>query len=298
MGWFFHNFAWKVLSILVAFCLWFVVMSSNAIEVTKEIPIHLDLPTGLVVSNEIPDRISFRLQGSKFFLRNFLGTLDNFRVDLSKAKAGPTFYRIEKESLNLPLGVRVMSISPTTITPNLEPVEKRSVPVEVSKKNDLPNGYKLIKIVSIPKNVRIKGPHSLVQKISNIKTPAVDLSDVPPGLKWEIPFGTGYSNVVFDEEELPRILVEVEPTGSNFRVSGVPIRVVASKSYSVKPEKVAIFVNCPAALIKTMTPEKVSAFVDLQDAKAGTHIREVKTTVPVGVKVIRVVPNRVEIVVN
>jgi YbbR domain-containing protein len=295
MGFLFQNLGWKILSLVVAFGIWFVVMSSNSIEITKEITLELELPSGLVVANEVPDRVSFRLSGSKFFLRTLANSLDTIRVDLTKAKAGPAYYKIEKDSLHLPIGVKILSISPSTINPVLEPVDRRSVPVEVVKKNEVPNGYRLVRMQAMPKNVRIKGPRNVVERISVIRSQPVDLADIPASLKWDLPLATGYSNVSFDEEIEPKISVEVEPTGSNFRVAGVPLKVNASRRYTTNPEKVALYVNCPPNLIKTLTPEKVRAYVDVPETKAGTYVREVKADLPAGVKLVRVVPDRIQV---
>jgi len=91
VGFLFSNISWKLLSLVVAFGIWFVVMSSNSIEITKEVTLELDLANGLTVSNEVPDRVSFRLSGSKFFLRTLATSLDTIRIDLTKAKSGPTY---------------------------------------------------------------------------------------------------------------------------------------------------------------------------------------------------------------
>jgi len=296
--WFFHNLAWKALSLFVAFGIWFVVMSSNSIELPKEVALELDLPSGLVVANEVPDRVTFRLSGSKFFLRTVANSLDTIRIDLTKAKAGPTYYKIEKESIHLPIGVKILSISPSTINPVLEPVDRRSVPVEIIQKNEVPNGYRLVRLQAMPKNVRIKGPRGVIEKISEIRSQPVDLSDIPASLKWDFPLRTGHPAVSFDEEVEPKISVEVEPTGSNFRVAGVPLKVKASKSFTVKPERVALYVNCPPNLIKTLTPDRVRAYVDVAETRSGTYVREVKADLPAGVKLVRVVPDRVQVILD
>lgn len=295
MTWFFHNLAWKVLSLFVAFGIWFVVMSSNSIELPKEVALELDLPSGLVVANEVPDRVTFRLSGSKFFLRTVANSLDTIRIDLTKAKTGPTYYKIEKESIHLPIGVKILSISPSTINPVLEPVDRRSVPVEIVQKNEVPNGYRLVRLQAMPKNVRIKGPRGVIEKISEIRSQPIDLSDIPASLKWDLPLRTGHPAVSFDEEVEPKVSVEVEPTGSNFRVAGVPLKVKASKSFTVKPERVALYVNCPPNLIKTLTPDRVRAYVDVAETRSGTYVREVKADLPTGVKLVRVVPDRVQV---
>ena len=291
----FHNFSWKVLSFFVAFGLWFIVMSSNSIEITKEVNLELDLPPNLVVASEVPERITFRLAGSKFFLRTLANSLETLHVDLTHAKPGPNYYRIEKEALNLPIGVKVLSISPSAINPKLEPMDRRSVPVQIDRRGELPNGYRLVSIQAMPKNIRIKGPRGTVEKISAIHSPPIDLSEIPANLRWEVALTPGVPNVTFDEEMEPKVVVEVEPTGSNFRIAGVPIKVDTKLKVQLKPEKVALYVSCPPQQIKSLTPDKVQVTVEFPETKPGTYVRELKIELPEGVRLVRVVPDKVQV---
>ena len=42
-------------------------MGSRKVDVTKEVPLELITPPDLMPSNEIPDKIAFRLSGPKAF---------------------------------------------------------------------------------------------------------------------------------------------------------------------------------------------------------------------------------------
>jgi YbbR domain-containing protein len=148
---------------------------------------------------------------------------------------------------------------------------------------------------AVPKNVRVKGPHNLVENISVIRSEVVDLSDVPAGLKWEVPLVTGHPAIRFDEESEPKVEVEVEPTGSNFRVAGVSLKIKANRDAEAKPDKVALFVNCPPNLLRSLTPDRVQAYVEVLETKPGIYVREVKADLPQGVKLVRIVPNRVQV---
>lgn len=298
MGFFFHNIGWKILSLAVAFALWLLVMSSNSIEISKEVQLDIDTPAELVVANEVPDRVTFRLSGSKFFLRTVANSLDSIKVDLSRAKAGPAFYRIDRDALRLPIGVKVLSISPSNITPVLEQVQRRNVPVQVIAKNKVPGGYRLLKLQAVPPTVRLRGPKSLVEKISVVRADPVDLTDIPASLKWELPVSTGDARVRFEEENAPKVVVEVEPTGSNFRVAGVPLKVESSRRAVANVDRVALYVSCPPRLIRSITPDKVSAVVRLTETQPGTYVREVTVQLPEGVKLVRVVPDRVQLQVD
>lgn len=293
-----NNIGWKFLSLIVAFGLWLMVMSTNAIEITKEVGLAFDLPPGLVIANEVPDRVSFRLQGSKLFLRTLANNLDVIHVDLTRAKEGPSYYRIERDALRLPIGIKVLSISPSTLNPSLEPVLSRTVPVVVQSKGHVPAGYKLVKLEANPAQVRIRGPRTQVEKINLIKSRPVDLSEVQTSLRWEVNLDMPSPQISFDEDTEPHIIVEVEPTGSNFRIAGVPINVVTKKKTSLNIDKVALYVSCPPNIIKTLTPDKVRAIISLGDPAPGTYLREIKAELPAGVRLVRIVPDRVQVQVE
>ncbi len=296
MSWLFQNIGWKLLSLLVAFGLWFVVMSSTNIEITKEVAVEIETPKDLVVASEVPDRVAFRLSGSKFFLRTVANSLDTIRVDLTRAKAGPAYFRFDRESIHLPIGVRVLSISPTSIQPVLEPVERKSVPVELHFVNKLPPGYRILKSAAVPPRVKLVGPGKSLAKIFNLRSEPIDLSEIPVGLKWDLPIVLDDPKVKFEEAEEPKVLVELEPTGSNFRVGGVPIVVEGRpKKFEISADKVALFVSCRPELLKGLTPAKVKAWVKVPSSKPGAYDLPVEVELPDGVKLVKTVPQKVQV---
>src|SRR6185437_7418841 len=110
------NFGTKLISVGIAIVLWFVVLGSRNVEATKEIPLEVITPADLVVANDVPAKIAFRLSGPKAFLRAVLDRRDEpVRVNLAGAKPGLVTYRFFSDNIRVPIGVKVLSISPTAI---------------------------------------------------------------------------------------------------------------------------------------------------------------------------------------
>ncbi|HRK02024.1 MAG TPA: hypothetical protein PLH57_05115, partial [Oligoflexia bacterium] len=129
------NASLKALSILIAAVLWFVVLGSRNVEIAKEVPIEVVAPADLIVANEVPDKVSFRLAGPKAFLRNVLNRKeDPIRVNLTAAKPGLITYRFFTDNIQVPLGVKVLSINPTAIVVKLEVNRKKEIPVRLVMK--------------------------------------------------------------------------------------------------------------------------------------------------------------------
>src|SRR5579871_4788238 len=110
------NLSLKIVSVIIAVVLWFVVLGSRNVEVSKDVPVEIITPADLVVANEVPDKVTFRISGPKAFLRNILNRReDPIRVNLSSAKAGLVTYRFFSDNIQIPIGVKVLSIVPTAI---------------------------------------------------------------------------------------------------------------------------------------------------------------------------------------
>src|SRR5689334_22531141 len=96
------NLATKLISLAIAIVLWIVVLGSRNVEVTKEIPLEVITPADIVPSNDIPDRIAFRLSGPKAFLRAVLDRREEpIRVNLSGAKPGLVTYRFFSDNIRV-----------------------------------------------------------------------------------------------------------------------------------------------------------------------------------------------------
>src|SRR6185295_11736789 len=122
-----------------------------------EIPLEVITPADIVPSNEIPDRIAFRLSGPKAFLRAVLDRREEpIRVNLAGAKPGLVTYRFFSDNIRVPIGVKVLSINPTAILIKLESLKHRDVPVRVETRGAPPEGYRVSGVSVKPEVVRIK----------------------------------------------------------------------------------------------------------------------------------------------
>src|SRR4051812_18331800 len=156
------NLGTKVISVMIAIVLWIIVLGSRNVEVVKEVPLEVITATDVVASNEVPEKIQFRLSGPKAFLRAVSDRReDPIRVNLSSAKPGHLVtYNFFSNSIRVPIGVKVLSINPAALLVKLEYVKKRDVPVRLETRGALPDGFRLAKSEIKPPTVKIKGAES------------------------------------------------------------------------------------------------------------------------------------------
>lgn len=297
LGIFSGNTGAKVVSVVVAIVLWVVVLGSRAVEVAKEIPIAITTPPDLVVSNDVPEKVLFRLSGPKAFLRAILDRPeDPIRVNLSGAKAGLVTYRFFADNIRLPIGVRVLQVNPSSMVVKLEPQRTKEVPVRLEMKGSLPEGYVLKRAAIAPRTIRIRGPESRIEGITEASANAVDLSQVRASLQMSAQFDVARLGVRV-EGESPQIAIDVAAVQANFkiRVKGSDIRVDSSHHARIDEPAVTVYVRMDQEEIQKLDPSQVSIEADLKGKTKGRYTAKLKVSLPPNVGMVRVVPDTVRV---
>lgn len=290
-----HNSGAKLISLIIAVVLWVVVLGSRTVEVTKEIPIEVQTPGELVVSNDVPEKVVFKLAGPKAFLRAILDRReDPIRVNLSGAKAGMVTYRFFSDNIRLPIGVKVLSVSPPSIVVKLEGIKRKEVPVRLELVGTPPEGYQITRTLVTPKTVKIRGPESKIESVSEIPTQPIDLLNLRQSLEMQANLDLARQGLQADGA-IPQISIEVSPIQANFKIKNVEVRVKSKHRARLDETGVTVYVRVDPSDIASLDRKMVYAEIDLQDKNKGRYTERVKVTLPPNVGLVRVVPERMKV---
>jgi YbbR domain-containing protein len=80
--------------------------------------------------------------------------------------------------VNIPTGLRVLTVAPNLVTPRLERLITKVVPIELQVHGSLPKNKKLIKMVPEVSEIEISGARALIEPIKSIKSEVIDLQTV------------------------------------------------------------------------------------------------------------------------
>ena len=174
------NLPYKALSVLIALALWFIVRDER-IETTVNIALEVQAPGELLVSNEhLPD-LTVAVSGTRVALSRLRSSHLVHVVKPKGTEPGPVMVRIRPEDLELPPGVSVVSVSPSSAGIRLEARAVRRVPVKARILVAEGTGFRVRKVVVTPEKVRIAGPMSVVAGLDEVWTEAIDVA--PRGLE-------------------------------------------------------------------------------------------------------------------
>lgn len=181
-GFFRNDFLRKAIALFFAVLFYFTVTSRLGIEEQiSNIPVDIDLPTGLVNIGESSPRVSLIVKGSKGILKQSNRTSFKIQaaIKLSDYIPGEIYtLRLTAENVSAPLGVTVIRIEPRNIPLDLDRKISKKVKVEptFASKDSLPQEYAVEKVVFQPSEVLLSGPESILEKIHTVKSAPIPLS--------------------------------------------------------------------------------------------------------------------------
>lgn len=114
-----ENTSYKIVALLITFILWIIIMGTKDSVTVKLVSVEFILPKDLTIANSVPREVAFRAAGPRLVLKKFLESKEPMIIDLGSAQEGTTTVRLHADSINSPPGVRILSMSPNTITPKL-----------------------------------------------------------------------------------------------------------------------------------------------------------------------------------
>ncbi len=210
----FVNFWWKLLSLVIAFAIWATVASEPEMETSVSVPLeYRNLPEGLEVSNVVPGNnlVSLELRGPSGELRG-LGESGGLRpaivLDMSRLRPGQRTFTIGEDNVKLPRGVTLVWARPSVVRFDFENSDAPYVPVSVRFTGEGANGYVVARYAVSPKELRIVGPKSHVERITSVVTDPVDVSGVVAQAEFRVNAFVNDSYVRF--QSTPQVTVTVK----------------------------------------------------------------------------------------
>jgi YbbR domain-containing protein len=290
------HLATKLISLLIAILLWVVVLGSQSFEITKEIPLRVIAPDDLAIAEAIPEKVQFKLSGPKAFLRSILDRSENaIVVNLAGSQAGTVRYQFFADNIQVPLGVKVLSIQPPSIAIPLEPRRRKQVPVRLQLRGTPPEGYVIRKAEVNPAAVWIQGAQRQVARMIELVSLPIDVSQLRGNYQNVIRWDSDLYLIEL-EDTPPVATIEVEPISANFRLKNVPIQVKADHNYQLEgPAEVTLFVRIDEQETKSLSVREVVAEIDLRGHKVGSYRRPVEIRVPESVGIVKVTPENVHV---
>jgi YbbR domain-containing protein len=293
------NLGLKMSALLLAVLMFSLVHGAEDMERSIYVDVVVEPPPDaedMLLVSEIPDRVRLRLRGSRSRL-NALRQDDVHPVEVRlKSTSEPSYY-FEEEQFDMPAGIEVTQVTPSSFDFHWVKQAERDVPVEVSLSGELKEGLEWGGPAEVvPTLVKVQGPRDVVNAIRQVRTTDIDVSNLGIGvMQRDVPLIGPPSHTKFDSQTaLVTLRVELEMkeralSAMSVEVEGGPVR-------SLRPRRVAVRLRGPAALVDELDPSLLRVVADVSRAleeKGPVVVPLSLEGLPTGIEVIELNPAQV-----
>ncbi len=202
----FDNIGMKIAAVLLSVVLWFYVTSRGQSEIPLDVPVELkNIPAGLEIVNNSYKKISLYIKGQERIIRTVKPSDARVVLDLSKTKTGENIFYIHGDDIQLPHGITVTSINPSSLKIITEKTVSKTVRVIPVVTGEVQHGTRIRSIEPDPSMITVEGISSEMKKIKSIKTEPLDV--------------TGLSETVIQDLKIETKGKKIRPNPDTVRVT-------------------------------------------------------------------------------
>lgn len=127
-----ENGSYKLVALFVTLILWVTILGRRDFVLTKDMDVEFLLPRSIAVAPSAgrERKVTVKVSGPRMALKKFAQNPGTITIDLGRqAEPGPVRAVITSRNVEVPFGVKVLSVTPDTINVNL--VEAQPDPVKL-----------------------------------------------------------------------------------------------------------------------------------------------------------------------
>ncbi len=266
----FEDWWLKLFAFVIALGLWYAVTGQRAPVTVRLRGVLLEFvrPTDIEISNDPVEDVDVTLEGSQGKLAEINARNLVARADITSLKPGDRVARLNSDNvtMDLPEGVRILKIEPSSVALRLEPILEREVEVEARFEGKLPEGYTRGKVQITPERVRVRGPESRVNALKIAHTETIPLEDqresvTLPSIAVDIP----------DRRVTPLdpvVSVRIEINGERIEKYFANVSVISPSGGGVQPASVGVTLRGARAVIERVRADELR--ITLEQSPDGT----------------------------
>jgi len=170
-----HNFGLKVLSLLLATGLWFLISPD---EQPAEIEVHApivfrDVPSNLEISSENIPEAQIRVRGPERLIRSVQARDVHAEIEVADAKAGERTFDLQTQ-VRHPRDLVVVQVVPSQLHIAFDSRLTRDVEIHPRVTGNFAQGEQLVKVDADPARITITGPRRHIEKVDAATTDPID----------------------------------------------------------------------------------------------------------------------------
>ena len=269
----------RIASLVVAVGLWFGIAGRQTAERGMVVPVELrNVPRELELTGDAVSTVDVRVRASAGLVNSLQPGAIRATIDLAGAHEGERIVQLSSDRIEAPQGFRVVKITPSLLTLNLERTLRKTIPVRPRVIGRPAAGFEVAELASDPAEVTVAGPRSRVQEIESAFTEPVSVGGASTGATELVNVGLEDPLLRLEGGSRVRVTVVVREAHETRAFEGLRI-VARGRPARLEPPRAAVTVTGPASLVRALAPGDLQPYVALPGQGA------VLPRLPVGVEI-------------
>ena len=120
-----ENGSYKLVALFVTLILWVTILGRRDFVLSKDMDIEFLLPRAVAIApapgaKELDRHVTVKVSGPRMALKRFAQNPGTITIDLAKSQPGPVQAIITPRSVEVPFGVKVLSVTPNVVAATLK----------------------------------------------------------------------------------------------------------------------------------------------------------------------------------
>jgi hypothetical protein len=275
-----ENWTLKATALLLGLVLWLFVRGEPGPERVVAVPLEVQVPRHMEITNERPTSIEVTMRGAAFSNMWFNQTLPSCVIDLQGAEEGKHLVTLTPDNIKIPKGsgIEVLQVNPVRVTLVLERTVSKEVPIVVPIRGEPFHGFEIYGKTPKPATLIVTGPRSHIESVNDVPTEVVGLN----GQKQPTRFFVGLNlrdNAIRTSLANPVLVdVQIGPRRKPYTIAKVPVA-TDDASYAADPGYISLHVLVSPDSIGKITSADFNATVETKSLEASKFPARLKPLV-------------------
>ena len=253
----------RVAALGLAVVLWVVIAGRDTAERGVTAPVEFrNVPTDLEPTGDLVDSVNVRLRASPGLIESLDPGEVVALIDLEGAEEGERIVQLTPEQVRVPFGFRIVKITPSLLTLNLEQVLSKRIPVRPRILGQPAPGFEVASFDATPDEVQVLGPKSRVQEIESAFTEPVSVAGADVTVEEFVNVGLEDPLLRLEGGGQVRVVVGIRERLERRTYDGLPV-IVRGQPAELTPRAVRVEVTGPARVLRDLAPADVRPYVNV-----------------------------------
>jgi len=251
-------------------------------------PVIKNIPNHLMLTRRPVQALEIQVCGPESIVKKLKSLNLVYPIDLSEAKPGINRFRYARNRFPLPAGICIRKIYQPETTIVLAKYDIKKLPVFCVLSGKPAFGYEVGNITAKPAMVTLKGPESIIKKLSQINTSPIDITGLAKPVIRSASLNLPENVIIMHHQAPISVHIDIHKKIIEKKFQNIKIYSRhAPYDCVIRPDKINITVSGPfLSLAKKNIKKDVEVYIDLSGLKPGIYVKPATILLPEGISLV------------